>query len=251
MYPEGGPGYTLYSAYSGAVLVAGGSGISYVMGVLDDMLQKHASGRSHLRIIEVIWSITDSGKGASRNSVSAIVQANRCSTPDSLYSLLPKLTPLMQPCAFSHTSLSLRFSVHWTRASPRPHRVQRVALPPGMYLRAGRPDIYDTLQRVVADVRSAYFRRGRNDSDSPSGVVIGSCGPTALTDEAARSVGRVSWVDWRDVGGVESIEEYAHFPSSLIVVGQLLNKLHRQGVCVVNLVECFLGLFFPDVAGQF
>jgi hypothetical protein len=26
-------------------------------------------------------------------------------------------------------------------------------------------------------------------------------------DDAARAVGRVSWADWKDVGGVESIEE--------------------------------------------
>ena len=39
-------------------------------------------------------------------------------------------------------------------------------------------------------------------------IVIGSCGPTALIDDASRAVGRVSRADWRDVGGVESIEEY-------------------------------------------
>ncbi len=59
---EGGPGYTLYTAYSGVVLVAGGSGISYVTGVLYDILQKHASGKSNVRVIEVVWSVTDSGK---------------------------------------------------------------------------------------------------------------------------------------------------------------------------------------------
>ena len=62
VHSQGGPGYTVYTAYSGAVLVAGGSGISYVMGVLDDMLRNHASGNSHLRVIEVIWSISDPGE---------------------------------------------------------------------------------------------------------------------------------------------------------------------------------------------
>lgn len=59
---EGGPGYTLYTAYSGVMLVAGGSGISYVTGVLHDILQKHASGRSNLRVIEVVWAVTDPGE---------------------------------------------------------------------------------------------------------------------------------------------------------------------------------------------
>jgi hypothetical protein len=158
----------------------------------------------------------------------------------------------MQPRALSHASLSLRFSIHWTRASSRPHRVQRVALPPGMHLRAGRPDIHGALQGVIAGVRSAYSRRRHNSSDVPSGVIIGSCGPTALMDDAARAVGRVNWVDWREVGGVESIEEYACSPSSLIVAGHVLNGFCRQGVWVVKPITFpfLLVLFFPDVAGQ-
>ena len=68
MHPQGGPGYTLYAAYSGVVLIAGGSGISYIMGVLDDMLQKHASGKSRVCIIEVIWAIQDAGKRPSHKN---------------------------------------------------------------------------------------------------------------------------------------------------------------------------------------
>ncbi|KAI9457618.1 ferric reductase like transmembrane component-domain-containing protein [Lactarius psammicola] len=190
--PYSGPGYTLYTAYSGVILVAGGSGISYATSVLDDILQKHASGKSNVRVIEVVWSVAD---------------------PDSLYSLLPELAPLMYPRPSPHTTLSLRFSVHWTRTSSRAPRVPRTALPPGMHLRVGRPDVHSTLQSVIAGVRDAYSTttgrsRGQSRSSvSPSGIVIGSCGPTALIDDATRAVGRVSWADWKDVGGVESIEE--------------------------------------------
>ena len=119
----------------------------------------------------------------------------------------------MNPRPSPHTALSLRFSVHWTRTSARAPRVARTALPPGMHLRAGRPDIHAMLQSVITGVRDAYATTGRGRSQShnaisPSGIVIGSCGPTALIDDATRAVGRVSWADWRDVGGVESIEEY-------------------------------------------
>jgi hypothetical protein len=69
IHHKGGPGYTLYSAYSAVVLVAGGSGISYVMGVLDDMLQKHACGKSRVRVIEVIWSVGDPGKGPTQKNI--------------------------------------------------------------------------------------------------------------------------------------------------------------------------------------
>ena len=34
------------------------------MSILDDMLQKHANGKSHVRVIEVIWSVMDLGKSA-------------------------------------------------------------------------------------------------------------------------------------------------------------------------------------------
>ena len=119
----------------------------------------------------------------------------------------------MQPRASPHTLLSLRFNVHFTRVSFRPPRVLRTALPEGMYIRQGRPDIFDALQRVITGVRSAYRMSG--GSDFPSGIVIGSCGPTALMDDAARAVGRVTWADWKDVGGVESVEECVFFfPSS-------------------------------------
>jgi hypothetical protein len=77
-----------------------------------------------------------------------------------------------------------------------------------MYIRPGRPDIFDTLQSVITGVRSAYSTNRKSGSaEFPSGIVIGSCGPAALMDDAARAVGRVSWADWKDVGGVESIEE--------------------------------------------
>jgi len=78
-----------------------------------------------------------------------------------------------------------------------------------MYIQSGRPDIFNTLQRVIDGVRTAYSTGWSDDSlaDLPKGVVIGSCGPTALVDDAARAVGRVSWIDWKGVGGVESVEE--------------------------------------------
>jgi len=116
----------------------------------------------------------------------------------------------MQPRSSLRTALSLRFSVHWTRTAALAPQVSRTALPPGMYLRAGRPDLFATLQGVIASVSEAYSSTTtccRCSPDSPTGIVIGSCGPTSLRDDAARAVGGVSWADWIDMGGVESIEE--------------------------------------------
>jgi hypothetical protein len=157
----------------------------------------------------------------------------------------------MQPRASPDTSLSLRFNVHWTRVSARPPRVPRTALPPGMYIRPGRPDIFDTLQSVITGVRSAYStsrRNGGSESDLPSGIVIGSCGPVALMDDAARAVGRVSWADWKNVGGVESVEECV-CPFLLLCLSSpvLCSRDAEQGVWVV--ID-FLFIFFSSIVGQ-
>lgn len=140
----------------------------------------------------------------------------------------------MHPRPSPHTALSLRFSVHWTRTSPRPPRVPQTTLPPGMHLRAGRPDINATMQSVISGVRDAYATAGRagrsqssRTSDSPSGIVIGSCGPIALIDDATRAVGRVSWADWKDVGGVESIEEYVSLKMKTFLRLTKKTCLHR------------------------
>jgi ferric-chelate reductase len=185
------------------------------MGVLEDMLRNHASGKSHLRFIEVIWSISDPGKRMNHGtfifSFLDPLELTGNHESDSLYSLLPELTPLMRPRASYHSSLSLRFNVHWTRVSSyHPPRVPHTTLPTGMYIQSGRPDIFNALQSVIAGVRSSFYWTGWNDdprADLPRGIVVGSCGPTALMDDAAQAVGRVSWTDWKDVGGVENVEE--------------------------------------------
>jgi len=157
----------------------------------------------------------------------------------------------MQPRQSPYTSLSLRFNVHWTRASSRPPLAPRTALPPGMYIRPGRPDINGALQNAIAGVRSAYStsRSRSRSSHEPSGIVIGSCGPTSLIDEATGAVGSVSWTQWNDVGGVESIEEcvlgsfslFGWFVS-LSVFGFFFFFLVQQGIWVVMTWIIFLFL---------
>lgn len=151
----------------------------------------------------------------------------------------------MQPRSSPHNSLTLRFNVHWTQASSRPPAVPRMALPQGMYLRPGRPDIYATLQNATAGVIEAHSSsRSRNrSSTAPSGIVIGTCGPTSLIDDAVRAVGRVNWSDWGEVGGVESIEECVyhfnpHHPFHRCSCTQWIGIL--QGIWAVRTLFFFL-----------
>jgi ferric-chelate reductase len=47
------------SSYSGALFVVGGSGVSFALSAVQDMVR--AGGDSHIRIIDIVWCIQDPG----------------------------------------------------------------------------------------------------------------------------------------------------------------------------------------------
>lgn len=59
--PYGGPGDSIFSSYSAALFVCGGSGITFGLSAMDDLLQKDAAGESRLKIIDLIWIVQDIG----------------------------------------------------------------------------------------------------------------------------------------------------------------------------------------------
>ena len=59
--PYGGVGNTMMDSYSGAVFVVGGSGITFALSCITDLVQKDAQGLSRLKIIHLIWSVQDAG----------------------------------------------------------------------------------------------------------------------------------------------------------------------------------------------
>ena len=58
-YLIGGPGYTLYHSFSGVLLAAGGSGISFVLAIAQELLQRAAIAprSTNTRAIEIVWSV--------------------------------------------------------------------------------------------------------------------------------------------------------------------------------------------------
>ncbi|KAA1477942.1 hypothetical protein DENSPDRAFT_885508 [Dentipellis sp. KUC8613] len=186
--PYSGPGHTVFAAYSGAVLVAGGSGITFVLGVLEDLLHKHVEGRSRLCAVDVVWSV-----------------ANASAVTDVLGPILDLIRT--HPAA-SSPALQLRLAVHYTRASAGADPALQ-DLPEEITLYAGRPNLTRTLERVADDVVAAH-KAGGGDSASgarPSGVVLATCGPVEMADASARAVRGVSWRRWREVGGIETYDE--------------------------------------------
>lgn len=55
----GGAGHSVCASYSAVVLIAGGTGITYVLSILLDLIKKDSEGVSRVRVIEVIWMVQD------------------------------------------------------------------------------------------------------------------------------------------------------------------------------------------------
>ena len=57
----GGPGHTIYASFSGALFLCGGSGISFGLAALQELVQKDLEVTSRVKAIELIWCIQDPG----------------------------------------------------------------------------------------------------------------------------------------------------------------------------------------------
>lgn len=57
--PYGGPGHTMFCSFSGAMLVCGGSGITFALSAIQDLVAKDLEGESRLKTIDLVWTIPD------------------------------------------------------------------------------------------------------------------------------------------------------------------------------------------------
>ena len=216
--PYGGPGHTIYSSFSAAVLIAGGSGITYAISVVQDIIQKDLKGESRLKSIDLVWIV--------RN-------------PANLSPLLPLLSSLVQESVYT----PLRICVFYTRAptgkqppffartlilnntfpsryqyppySPQPPlrlgRKQSIRtprdldLPLGITLAPGRPKFSRIFEEAIAD--AVALGPGAKCDESVNGVVVGVCGPVNLIDDVSKAVNAIDPVRRDQVGGVEICEE--------------------------------------------
>ena len=58
----GGLGNTMMSSFSGAFMIAGGSGISYVSAAVEELLQKAARNTSSVTVLDLIWVVRHPGE---------------------------------------------------------------------------------------------------------------------------------------------------------------------------------------------
>ena len=127
--PYGGPNHTIYTSFSGALVVAGGSGITYALGVVQDLLQKDREGRSRLKCVELVWSVQDPCKYSPTyyTTTTADTDDRSCYTP-SLTSFLV-LTRAVQLQVILHLTTDLRL-LHPMLRKPATTRVASFEAPP-------------------------------------------------------------------------------------------------------------------------
>ncbi|KAJ7750463.1 hypothetical protein DFH07DRAFT_746203 [Mycena maculata] len=171
--PYGGPGFAMFNSYSACVFVAGGSGITFALSAVQELIQYDIKGESHVRVIELIWVIQDAA---------------------SLMPLIPQFTAMLAQCA--HARLSV--SVHYTKATGSLRL--NGTLPPGLTLTAGRPRMIPAIESTI-DLAV-------NSGGAQSGMIIGVCGPVGLGDDVSKSAGLVDPGKRDQIGGIEVHEEY-------------------------------------------
>ncbi|KAF9465886.1 hypothetical protein BDZ94DRAFT_1188404 [Collybia nuda] len=176
--PYGGPGHMIFSSFSAAVFVVGGSGITFALPAVQDLIQKDLDGQSRVKIIELVWVVQDSA---------------------SILPFLPLFASMIESSAFT----PVRISVHYTQAilGGKAPLVSH----PGLTLSPGRPRIGKVLDTAIS--RAVTLGSGAKDSERITGLLVGVCGPTALGDDVAKAVGMIPAVRRNQVGGIEMHEE--------------------------------------------
>ncbi|KAG1733904.1 uncharacterized protein EDB91DRAFT_1147924 [Suillus paluster] len=126
--PYGGVGHTMMSSYSGAMFVVGGSGISFALSAVQDLIQT----ATDVKVIDIVWSIQD---------------------PASLSPLLPLLASIVR-----NSSTRVRMHIFYTRAIST--TFGGMYLPNGITLLPGRPRLDKLLDAAITDTMSAGGSNG-------------------------------------------------------------------------------------------
>lgn len=165
--PYGGVGHTMMSSYSGAMFVVGGSGVSFALSAVPDLIQAPTG----LKFIDIVWSVQD---------------------PSSLTPLLPLFMNLVQ----NSSSVRVNVQVFYTRAIST--TFDGMYLPQGITLLPGRPKLERLLDAAITNTVSA---------GGSSGVFVGVCGPVSLAHTMAHVVRDSDVRLCTAVGGIKLHEE--------------------------------------------
>ncbi|KAG5734705.1 Ferric reductase transmembrane component 5 [Termitomyces sp. T112] len=178
--PYGGPCHSIFASYSAAVFIVGGSGITFALSAIQDLIREDLGGRSRVKSITLIWSIQD---------------------PSALHPLLPRLMSMIQESVYT----PIHISVHYTRVSANGTKPRPPVAHPQLMLSSGRPQILKSLQAALA--RAVSLVEDARDERRVSGMLVGVCGPVGLGDDVSKAVATVDPSRRDQVGGIEIHEE--------------------------------------------
>ncbi|KAK0199831.1 ferric reductase like transmembrane component-domain-containing protein [Desarmillaria ectypa] len=178
--PYGGPGHIIPASFSASVFVVGGSGITYAIAGMQELIQKDLDGKSRVKVIELIWVVQN---------------------PASLVPLVPTLTSMIEQSAFT----PVRISVFYTRAVIGKFPFPKDFFFPGLSLSPGRPKLATMFEGAIS--KTVQLGAGVKDEQGHSGMLVSVCGPTSLADDVAKEVGKIDPLRRDQVGGVEIHEE--------------------------------------------
>ncbi|KAJ7793934.1 hypothetical protein B0H14DRAFT_3558649 [Mycena olivaceomarginata] len=173
--PYGGPGFTMFNSFSAAVFVVGGSGITFALSAIQELIQQDSRGESRVRVIRLIWIVQDAS---------------------SLQPLIPQFGAMIH----HSTNARLTISVHYTRAVMGELRFS--GLQPGVTLTPGRPRLVAAMEGTIAHAVSTA-----GGTEVRSGLLVGVCGPVGLADDVSKAVEVVEPAKRDQIGGIEIHEE--------------------------------------------
>ncbi|KAG2004715.1 ferric reductase transmembrane component, variant 2 [Coprinopsis cinerea AmutBmut pab1-1] len=188
--PYGGPGRMIFPSFSGVVLVVGGSGITFGLAMLQDLVAKDLKGESRAKYIELVWVCPDAASVAPLASLfTGLIQ-------QSIY------TPIRISVYYTRAiSSKLPFSTGGKDASPH----LPIAFHPNFTLTPGRPKIGKALDSAIA--KAVSLGPGRKGEEGIMGVAVGVCGPAGLGDDVVKAVAGIDAARRDQVGGIEIHEE--------------------------------------------
>ncbi|KLO15167.1 hypothetical protein SCHPADRAFT_871410 [Schizopora paradoxa] len=182
--PYGGLADVVLTNYTAALLVAGGSGITFSLGLVEDMVQKASRFQTNLRIIHLVWIVKNH---------------------TNYRALAAEFESLNARCIASGYSLRFKVSIFCTRESITSVSSTQENAPilreenDGSKFKmvdTGRPDLPAILDTIANDAAVKQWRNG---------ISVCVCGPVELAHKVRESVRKLRTRS--QVGGVYLHEE--------------------------------------------
>lgn len=200
-------------------MIIGGSGITFALSTIQDLVQKALHGESRVNVIELVWIVQNEGSHAFYMPTSCCLW--RGIVTDGIAPLLPLLTLFMNSCSY------LTISVHYTRPNTPYMELKggsssasgldqlRMDLPrhhitkyPG---RPGRRHLVSMMEsaitRAIDDVNSSTATVTPSQFVL-SGMLVCVCGPKGLSNDVVAAVSDIDLKLKNKIGGVEMHQEY-------------------------------------------